>query len=167
MQNQSQWFVIRTKPRKENLAFNELRVHAGEAFLPQFRTSVPVFGRLAWVRAPLFPCYLFARFTVDAIFKVRNTRGVREIVSSGDEPSALPEGILNDLKARCVDGVVELQPQRFEPNEPVRVKLGIFRGWDAIFERYLSADDRVAVMLRAVETTGVRVVLPAGSIGKA
>ena len=161
------WFVVRTKPHKEQLAYNELLRQAIEAFLPLLKAPLPVYGRLAWVRAPLFPCYMFARFANDATFKVKNTRGVREIVSSDHEPTVIPENVINDLKARCVDGVVELPPERFRPNQPVKVRTGAFQGWDAIFERYISADERVAILLRTVETTGVRLVLPRWSIGKA
>jgi transcription antitermination factor NusG len=95
-----------------------------------------------------------------------DTRGVREIVSSDNEPIALPESVIEDLKGRCVDGVVELPRQSFGRNESVKVKLGPFRGWDAIFERYVSADERVALLLRTVGTTGIRVVLPVWSITK-
>jgi transcriptional antiterminator RfaH len=155
LQSSPDWFVVRTKPHKELLVYNELRRRTVEAFVPLLKAPLTVFGRLTWVRAPLFPCYLFARFEADAIFKVRNTRGVREIVSSDNEPSAVPESVIEDLKGRCVDGVVELRPQRFRPNEPVEVKGGALHGWDAVLERYLSADERVAILLRTVETTGV------------
>jgi hypothetical protein len=92
--------------------------------------------------------------------------GVREIVSSDNEPAAVPESIIEDLKARCVDGVVELSPERFRSNEPVKVNVGPVHGWGAIFERYLSADERVAILLGTASATGVRVVLPTSSIGK-
>jgi transcriptional antiterminator RfaH len=164
--NRPNWFVVRTKPHKELLAYNELRQQGVEPFLPLLKARLPVFGRMAWVRTALFPCYMFARFTQDAVHKVRNTRGVREIVSSPDEFTAVPENVIADLMSRCVDGVIELIPERFKPNEPVKVKSGAFRGWDAVFERYLSATDRVAILLRTVETTGIRVVLPKHSIEK-
>jgi transcriptional antiterminator RfaH len=166
MENKPDWFVVRTKPHKELLAYRDLRERAVEAFLPLLKVPLPVYGRLAWVRTPLFPCYLFVRFEADATFRVKSTRGVREIVSSDGEPSAVPESIIENLKGRCVEGVVELPPERFRPNEPVKVKVGPFHGWDAIFERYLSADERVAILLRTVEATGVRVVLPVWSICK-
>jgi transcriptional antiterminator RfaH len=160
------WFVVRTKPHKELLAYNELRRQAVETFLPLLKAPLPVFGRMAWVRTALFPCYMFARFTHDTVHKVKNTRGVREIVSSSDEFSAVPEHVVDDLMKRCVDGVIELPAKRFEANQRVKVTSGVFRGWDAVFERYLSASERVAILLHAVEATGVRVVLSAQSIDK-
>lgn len=160
------WFVVRTKAHKETLACNDLTRREIEAFMPLVETPRQVYGRLALARTPLFPCYLFARVEADAMYQVRNTRGVREIVSAGGEPCAVPESVVDDLKGKCVDGVFEPPPEQFRRNEPVRVKFGAFKGWDALFERYLSADERVAILLRTVEATGVRVVLPAWSIAK-
>jgi transcriptional antiterminator RfaH len=160
------WFVVRTKPHKELLAYNELRRQAVETFLPLLKAPLPVFGRMAWVRTALFPCYMFARFTNDTVHKVKNTRGVREIVSSSDDFSAVPENVVDDLMKRCVDGVIELPAKRFEANQLVKVTSGVFRGWDAVFERYLSGSERVAILLHAVEATRVRLVLSAQSVDK-
>ena len=160
------WFLIRTKPHKEQLADSDLQRRRIETFLPLLKTRVPVYGRPAWVCAPLFPCYLFARFTSDSLFTVRNTRGVRDIVSTNGEPSPVPEGVITELKERSVDGVVELPPEQFEPNQPVKIRSGAFQGWDAIFDRYLSGEERVAILIRTIDS-GVRVVLPAWLLSKA
>ena len=111
----------------------------------------------AWFPEPLFPCYLFAGIEPDAMFKVADTRGVGEVDSLANEPIAVHESAFDDLKPKCVDGVVELPPQRFRPDELVKIRLGAFRGGVAIFGRDLLTDERVAIMLRTVGTTGVRV----------
>jgi hypothetical protein len=43
---------------------------------------------------------------------------------------------------------------------------GPFRGFEAIFERYLSGTERVAILLSAVEASGLRVVLSATAVAK-
>jgi transcriptional antiterminator RfaH len=163
---ESIWFLVRTKPHKELLADSDLHQHRVETFLPLLKTRAPVYGRPAWVCTPLFPCYLFARFAADSFFKVRNTRGVREIVSANGEPSPVHESIITELKERAVDAIVELPPERFEPNQPVKIKSGALEGWEAIFERYLSGEERVAILLRTVDAGGMRVILPAWSLSK-
>ncbi len=161
------WFVLRTKQYKEVLTYNELRRQMVETFLPLARLRSSVYGRPAIVHTPLFPCYVFARFGSDSLFRVKNTRGVREIVSTGGEPTAVPEIIMDDLVSRCINGVAELPPKRFHSNERVLVKSGVFRGWDAIFQRHLSDSDRVAILLGNLESSGVRVVLPTSFIARA
>jgi transcriptional antiterminator RfaH len=161
-----EWFVVRTKPHKERLAHSELARRSVETFLPLLKAPVPVYGRRAWACTPLFPCYLFACFERGATFKVKNTRGVRDVVSSDNEPCVVPEKVVEDLKRRCIDGVVELPAERFEPNERVKVATGVFEGWDAIFERYLRADERVAILLQTVEATAIRVIMPSYTLSK-
>ena len=160
------WFLIRTKPHKELLADSDLQRRRIETFLPLLKTRVPVYGRPAWVCVPLLPCYLFARFASDSLFTVRNTRGVRDIVSTNGEPSPVPEGVIAELKGRSIDGVVELPPERFETNQPVKIKSGALQGWEAIFDRYLSGEERVAILLRTIDAGGVRVILPAWLLSK-
>jgi hypothetical protein len=43
---------------------------------------------------------------------------------------------------------------------------GPFRGFEAIFQRYLSGAERVAILLSVVESGGLRVVLSAGAVAK-
>jgi hypothetical protein len=41
---------------------------------------------------------------------------------------------------------------------------GPFRGFEAIFERYLSGAERIAILLSAIDAEGLRVVLPASAV---
>ena len=65
-----------------------------------------------------------------------------------------------------VDDVVEIREDPFDSGQAVRVVDGPFRGFEAIFERYLSGAERVAILLSTIENTGPRVVLPASALVK-
>ena len=117
--------------------------------------------RLKVTLSPLFPCYLFARFDLRRdYFTVKYTAGVHGLVSAGREPLAVPAAIVEDLRQRGSDGAVELPRKAFGRGERVKVVGGPFRGFDAIFERYLSSSERVAILLEAIQAQGIRVVLP-------
>ena len=134
-----------------------------DIFLPLLRTH----RRHKTILAPLFPCYLFARFDLrNNYFSVKYTPGVQGLVSAGREPLAVPTAIVEELGRRGQDGVVELPPRAFGRGERVKVVEGPFRGFEAIFERYLSSSERVAVLLDAIESQGVRVVLPVEFVGE-
>jgi transcription antitermination factor NusG len=60
--------------------------------------------------------------------------------------------------------VVKIEPEKFDKGERVRVAEGPFRGFEAIFERYLSGAERVAILLSTVEANGLRVVLPSSTV---
>jgi transcriptional antiterminator RfaH len=161
------WYLIRTKPGKERSVCNQLSTALPEAFLPLLRTKVRTWGRLIWSVVPLFPCYLFGRFPLQSnYFDVKYMQGVRGLVSAGDEPLVVPQAIIDEIKRRGVCGVVEIKQKPFASGERVRVEDGPFRGFEAIFERYLSSAERVAILLSAIEASGVRVILPASAVAR-
>jgi transcriptional antiterminator RfaH len=154
------WYLIKTKFAKERWVHDQLRHELAEVFLPLLKTS---HRRVTSYRiTALFPCYLFARIDLGLhYFKVKYTAGVRGLVSAGMDPLAVPEEIVSAIKERGINGVVEIKPKTFQPGERIRVAKGPFRDFEAIFERYLSGLERVAVLVRTVEAKGIRMVLPA------
>jgi transcriptional antiterminator RfaH len=92
--------------------------------------------------------------------------GVRGIVSAGNDPIAVPSAIVNEIRRRGVNDVVEIADKPFGKGEKVMVVEGPFRGFEAIFQRYLSGAERVAILLSVVESGGLRVVLSAGAVAK-
>ncbi len=157
------WYLVRTKPHKERWVRDQLAGISIEIFLPLLRTH----RRHKTILAPLFPCYLFARFDLrNNYFSVKYTPGVQGLVSAGREPLAVPAAIVEELGRRGQDGVVELPPRAFGHGERVKVVEGPFRGFEAIFERYFSSSERVAILLDAVESQGVRIVLPVEFVGE-
>jgi len=161
------WYLVRTKPGKERWVRDQLGSRLSEIFLPMLRARMPRWGRLAMSTAPLFPCYLFARMDLqNDYFTVKYLAGVSGLVSAGTDPIMVPEGIVTEIRARGVDDVVEIREDPFDSGQPVRVVEGPFRGFEAIFERYLSGAERVAILLNTIEKAGPRVVLPATALAK-
>jgi transcriptional antiterminator RfaH len=116
---------------------------------------------------PLFPCYVFARFDLQrSYFEVKYMAGVRGIVSAGSDPLAVPPAIVTEIRCRGVDDVVEIPEKPLGNGDRVVVVEGPFRGFEAIFERYLSGAERVAILLSAIEAGGLRVLLPASAVAK-
>lgn len=165
--NESDWYLIRTKPGKERWVCDQLSEALPEVFLPLLKARVPRWGRLAWSVVPLFPCYLFARLDLAAsYFEVKYAPGVHGLVSAGADPIAVPQTIIEDIRRRGENGIVEIKEEPFGSGERVRVVGGPFNGFEAIFERYLSGAERVAILLSTIEANGMRVVLPASAVAK-
>jgi transcriptional antiterminator RfaH len=87
-------------------------------------------------------------------------------VSAGTDPLAVPDVIVSDIRSRGVDDVIEIPDKPIGTGERVVVVDGPFRGFEAIFQRYLAGAERVAILLSAVESGGLRVVLSASAVVK-
>jgi len=161
------WYLIRTKTGKERWVRDQLAPKVPEVFLPMLRAKVSRWGKMGIGVGPLFPCYVFARFDLEArYFDVKYMTGVRGIVSAGSDPLAVPESIVAEIRNRAIDDIIEIAEPSLNPGQRVTVVEGPFRGFEAIFDRYLSGAERVAILLNAVESTALRVLLPASAVVK-
>jgi transcriptional antiterminator RfaH len=160
-----EWYLVHTKAGKEASVHSQLSKAIQDTLLPTLKVQVHRWGKLVTSVQPLFPCYLFARFVARCdLRRVGYTYGVRDVVRAGEEPLVVPNSVIVALKDRCARGPVELPVKPLREGEPVTVTNGAFRGFDAVFEHYLSGPQRVAILLSSLTTSAVRVVLPASSI---
>jgi len=150
----SDWYVIYTKPQQESRAESNLRAWNIETFAP--KTRKPRYneftGRPIYVTKPFFPRYIFARFNADAMLhKVCFVRGVQNVVGFGAGPVPIDEEIIKLIKARVVDdGFVQIG-QSLAPGDQVAVDSGPVRDLIGIFEREVSAGERVQILLTAAK----------------
>ena len=56
-----QWIVVRSKPRAEKVAFDQLMKKGIEVYLPLVKERRKWSDRKKWVELPLFSSYLFAK----------------------------------------------------------------------------------------------------------
>lgn len=161
------WYCVRTKRYKERWVTHQLMEECEEVYLPLLRERRRVRRQLKWVIEPLFPCYLFARFSVERRFRaVRYTPGVVGLVGAeGGWPVEVDEGIIATLRNRSASGYIEVQPAPFFPGEELEIIEGPFQGLRALFQREMKAGERVAVLLELL-SSWVRVELPRAYVQK-
>src|SRR5215831_10830985 len=89
------WYLAHTRPNNERKAEFHLNAQGFVTFLPQIEKTIRHARRLATVRRPLFPRYLFVRFDVtqDRWLSVNGTIGVGRLVMQDGRPVAVPIGI--------------------------------------------------------------------------
>jgi len=130
------WYLIRTKSGKEQYVHRELSRRLPETFMPMLETRS---RRQTVSLVPLFPQYLFARLELAAhYFEIRYLPGVVGFISMGGELLAVAQTIVDNIRSRCRDGVVQIARRPFQHGQHVRIISGPFREFDAIFEGYLS-----------------------------
>ena len=159
------WYLIRTKSNRERFVREQLAPIVSDIFLPMLKLPFTRSHRASPSLVPLFPQYIFARLHLATqFFEVRYMPGVTGFVSSGCEPLSVSEAIVDNVRSRCTDSVLQLNPIPFRRGEHVRVIEGPFRDFEAIFENYLSGSKRVAILMRSIEGCGVRVVANASVV---
>ncbi|HJN23548.1 MAG TPA: transcriptional activator RfaH [Rhodospirillales bacterium] len=144
------WYVVQTRFRCENLARANLRRQRYEVFLPQYLKRRRHARRTEWVKAPLFPRYLFVRLDIETArwLPVRSTIGVHSMVCNGEIPAPVPENIVEDIRSReDEDGLVILGAgQTFSKGQPVQVLSGAFCDRVGLYD-CVTDDERVIILL--------------------
>lgn len=153
-----QWFVISTKPRREQYAQDQLARRGVETFLPRILESARVTNKAAV--APLFPGYLFVHIALEEQhFNVVWTPGVRKFIGFGALPSPLDDAVIEFLSARMgPEGVLRIAPA-FKAGDVVRVKRGPLEGLVGIIENPVCGRGRVRVLMELLRRQ-TRVELP-------
>ena len=147
----------------ENLVQYKLTGLIHDTFVPRIRTRSRR-GPFKESTAPLFPNYLFAFFELESsLYKVLHTIGVAGIVSAGSVPSEVDPLIIDEIKGRASNGIIEIPERTFNAGERVRLTAGPWEGFAGIFEHYRCGAKRVALLLNVVGAT-MKVVVPASSV---
>jgi transcriptional antiterminator RfaH len=130
-----------------------------EVLLPKMQLERMVYGRLHTVIRPLFPGYLFARFSPSKYLHLINfARGVRGVLCGSGAPLPVEEEIVRAIRSRISEnGYVHLDPPHvgslasFKAGDHVVVEAGPLKGVKGIFDRALSDKKRVLILLEAIE----------------
>ena len=163
------WYVVHTQPRGEGTALRHLKRQGFAAFLPEYLKRRSHARRLDWVRAPLFPRYLFVAMDVASARwrAIASTMGVSHLVCNGEEPAAVPRGVVEDIRARIGEGgLVKLEPHiPFRPGDAVKVLVGAFADQIGFFQ--CATDEARVVLLLDMLGRRVTIKLPLADVAPA
>lgn len=143
------WYVVNTKPKKEFQV---------ESFFSRFGFTVynPKYAENSIIKA-FFPGYVFLRFRYPSQHRqVIYTRGVKKVIGNREGPIPLEPEIIDCLKAREKNGLIEFMKYGEEPGpgDEIMVMEGPLKGLKGIFYRELSDDERVMILLNYVSYQG-------------
>lgn len=143
------WYVINTKPRKEFQVEKLFQQNRFTVYHPKYLHE----GKIK----SFFPGYLFLKFRYpEQYHKVLYTRGVRRIVSNKLGPIPLGDEVIECLKQREKNGLIEIMKYGEEPvpGDCIEVVEGPFKGLEGIFLKELSDRERVMILLNYVTYQG-------------
>lgn len=147
------WYVLNTKPKKE-FQVEKIFTEAGFSIynpklLQEDRTL------------PFFSGYTFLFFEYPEEYRlVKYTRGVKRIIGNQEGPTPIPEEVISQLRAREVNGYIELQKYGSEPEigDEIQIMEGPLKGLRGIFKKELTQKERVLILLNYVAYQGQLII---------
>ena len=164
----NRWYVVQTQVRREAVAAQHLRNQGFDVYLPHVRRRRRHARRIDSVLGPMFPRYLFVKMDADSCRwrSINGTVGIARLVSFGDEPAAVPHGVVEEIIANeGDDGAVMPKARTFNKGECLRVTDGALAEQTGLFEEM--ADDQRVFLLLDLLGRQVRVKVPASYLATA
>lgn len=160
------WYVMHSKPNKEELLYEQLLIREIDAYYPRIKVQ-PANPR-ARKRKPYFPGYLFVRADLDVLgpSTLRWMPGALGLVDFGSDPASVPDELLQAIREKVEQTNTNdnNQDERFISGELVTIQSGPFAGYQAIFDSRLPGHERVRVLLKMLSDRQVGVELSARQI---
>lgn len=135
------WYLIKTKPRQEKIAKQNLENQGYEVFCPMSKIN----NRLA----VLFPGYLFVQLNkkTQNWSPINSTKGVSHFVKFGLNFAKVPTSVIKFIKTNqhiTTEKLINLN--KFKPGDKVQISDGIFKNYMAIFKSYKS-NERIILLM--------------------
>ena len=134
------WYLVKTKPRMEEIVEINLSNQSIDYFLPRF-TSGKQEGKVT------FPGYIFIKpKTVNTFQSIRSTRGISDFVRFNMSFANASDETIDKLR-EVVDVMGGInQTTLYKKGEEVFIKSGPFKDFNGIFERYDSEESAIVLI---------------------
>jgi len=135
------WYLIKTKPRQENIAKQNLENQGYVTFCPITNIN----NRFV----AFFPGYLFLQLNkkTQKWSPINSTKGVSHFVKFGLNFAKVPNSVIDFIKTNqhiTSDKLKDLN--KFKPGDKVQISDGAFKNYLAIFKCYKS-DERIILLM--------------------
>jgi transcriptional antiterminator RfaH len=143
------WYVLRSKPNKEDFFWGQLLAHHIDVYYPCIRAKV-VNPRARKIK-PYFPGYLFIHVDLQEVTVsfLNWMPGSRGVVSFDAQPASVPDSLISAIRCRVdqINAAGGEQLVGLQHGDRVVINDGPFAGQEAIFDATLSGNARVRVLL--------------------
>jgi transcriptional antiterminator RfaH len=156
------WYVLHSKPNREDFLFSQLCHREIEVFYPRLRVE-PVNPRSRKIK-PFFPGYLFVHVDLDEVplSSLAYVPGVLNVICFDYEPACVPDEVIATIQ-RNVDQINEnhkTAKEGLKPGDPVMILDGPFKGYEAIFDTRIKGSDRIRLLVKLLHGQHKKVQVP-------
>ena len=143
------WYVIRSKPNKEEFLAGQFTAYGIKVFYPRIRVKT-VNPRARKLRA-YFPSYLFVHVDLETVnlSTLQWMPGAINLISFDGQPASVPESLISAIEHQVehINASQKNMLQGLKPGDVVTIQDGPFAGYEAIFDGQISGRERVRVLL--------------------
>ena len=135
------WYLIKTKPRQEKIAKQNLENRGYVTFCPITKINKKL--------VVLFPSYLFVQLNekTQNFSPIYSTKGISYFVKFGSNFAKVPTSVIEFIKTNqhiTTEKLINLN--KFKPGDKVQISDGAFKNCVAIFKCY-KPDERVILLM--------------------
>ena len=138
------WYLIKTKPRQENVAIQNLKNQEYSTYC----ATVTINNK----HVVLFPGYIFIHLDnkKENWSPIRSTKGVVNFVRFGLNFAQVPDNVIEFLKANQLINKEKLENlNKFKSGDKVQITEGVLKNCVAIFKSFKS-DERVILLMNII-----------------
>jgi transcriptional antiterminator RfaH len=147
------WYVVQTKPRKEQEVFSKLCARGLDSLFPTILDGTTLRRRHFTMEKPLFPSYVFVKMIPSlSYYRIKWTRGVARVVGWGDMPAPIADEAIEIIRSRMDDQGRVTVGLDLKPGEEVRINAGPLKDLMGIFDGPISTRGRVRILLQLVDS---------------
>ena len=146
------WYCVRSKPKHEHIASGQLRMLPDvEVFCPLIRYQKVTVRGPVWFTEAVFPGYVFARLNLaEELRKVSTTLGVDGIVHFRQRYAELEDSLVDAMRNHLDGKEIKCFSVPIAVGEHAQVIDGPFVGLDVVVTRFVSARERVRILLNVL-----------------
>ena len=156
------WYVLHSKPYKENFLYAQLRHRDVEVYYPRLHVQ-PINPRSRKIK-PFFPGYLFVHVDLEQVplSSLVWVPGAHDVVSFDSQPAVVPDEVISGIQKNVarVNLRNKEQTQGLQPGDPVIITGGPFEGYQAIFDTALEGSQRVRLLIELLHARQIRAQVP-------
>lgn len=153
LHDRHEWYACRTRARAEKKVDRLLTAAGMTSYLPLVERTRQWSDRSKQVAFPLFPGYVFARFSLSSMSEIVRTPNLIEVVRVNGSPTPIREAVIESIRA-LVQGAQAIgeEPTTHDylvRGQEVRVVQGPFEGLRGILTE-VRGRTRIVVRLEAI-----------------
>ncbi len=133
------WFALHVKPQHEKAVEQQLNTRLLEGYSPYYSARRRWSDRVKTIEFPLFPRYVFGRFSFEQRLSVLTIPSIVAIVGFGGVPCPIPDAEIEMIRSMVSSGLPLTPWPCLRVGERVRICHGPLAGLEGILAREKAA----------------------------